>query len=257
MEITFIGTGSGKTSLNRYHSSIAVECSSHLMLIDAGDGVSRALLKHKIDLLSVDSVLISHFHPDHVGGLSSLVNQMHILRRDNPLTVYVHKNLNDDLYSMLNTNLIFPEKLNFNLEIKLFDSDERISVTDSMNFTSRQNRHITNKYEIDYVPADSFISSSFKIHINDIKIIYTSDVGSPEDLTLFGDTDVNLFIAETTHISPDDILLAIKKLRPVRTFLTHIEESDEAALEDFVSSNASSKITLAHDGLKITNQAFE
>lgn len=252
MQITFIGTGSGKTSLARYHSSIVIEFEKHLLLMDAGDGVSRALLKHQINLMSLDSVLISHFHPDHVGGFSSLINQMHILKREKPLTVYVHKNLNEALYSLLNTSLIFPEKLNFDLSVKLFDTNEEKALTGNLTFTSKQNRHVTNKHKISYIPEDNFISSSFKIQTDDLKIIYTSDVGSPEDLYLFSDKNTDLLITETTHILTDDILKAINKLTPGLTYLTHIDEKDEAVLADFASSNASSKIVMAYDGLKIT-----
>ena len=252
MQITFIGTGSGKTSLARYHSSITIQFNNHLMLIDAGDGVSRALLNHGINPLSVDFILISHFHPDHVGGISSLLNQMHILKREKPLIIYVHKNLNETLYSLLTGCLIFPEKLNFNLGVKLFDSEEEITVTEEMNFTSKQNRHVANKYEINYVPAHNFISSSFKIQLNDFKIIYTSDVGGPEDLYLFSDKNIDLLIAETTHISPDDISEAVNKLSPGLTYLTHIDETDETVLADFAASNDIPKIALAYDGLRIS-----
>jgi ribonuclease Z len=177
---------------------------------------------------------------------------MHILKREKPLAIYVHKNLNEALYSLLNNCLIFPEKLNFNFNVNLFDSDEDVAVSELLHFTSKQNRHVTNKHKINYLPAHNFISSSFKIQSDDCKIIYTSDVGSPEDLYLFSETDIDLLITETTHVHTEDILEAINKLAPTRTYLTHIDEIDESALADFTSSNDSSKIVLACDGLEIT-----
>src|SRR5690606_40471278 len=76
MEIKFVGTGSGQTSLNRYHSSFLINTGGFNLLVDAGDGVSRALMHQKVLYNFIDGVLISHFHPDHYAGLTSLIVQM-------------------------------------------------------------------------------------------------------------------------------------------------------------------------------------
>jgi len=252
MQITFIGTGSGKTSLKRYHSAIVIDCDDHLLLVDAGDGVSRALLNQNIDPLHIDSILISHFHADHVGGITSLVNQMKILNREKPLTVYLHNNLSDAFFAMLNINYIFSEKLNFNLKVNTFNSDDEIVITDKINFTSKQNSHLTNKHDIKYMPESAFVSSGFLIQLDDHKIVYTSDIGILEDIYLFPDIKIDLLITETTHVANEAIFDAIRDLKPERAYLTHIDGTNETALVDLISSHKSSNIFLAYDGLKIT-----
>lgn len=251
MQITFIGTGSGKASLKRYHSSIVINCDDHILLVDAGDGVSRALLNQKIDPLSIDSILISHFHPDHIGGIASLVNQMIILDRKNPLTIYLHNNLHDAFLAMLNINYLFPEKFNFALNVNAFHSEKEIAVTDKINFISKQNRHLTNKHNIKYMPESAFISSSFLIGLGDNNILYTADIGNEEDIYLFKNQKINLLIAETTHISKEMIFKADEVLNPERTYLIHIDDDDEESLSDFITSQKSTNIFLAYDGLKI------
>ena len=67
-ELKFIGTGSGKTSLNRFHSSFFIKTSNYNLLIDAGDGESKALLSQGIDFNTIDGILFTHLHPDHYTG---------------------------------------------------------------------------------------------------------------------------------------------------------------------------------------------
>ncbi|MEO8398834.1 MAG: MBL fold metallo-hydrolase, partial [Ignavibacteriaceae bacterium] len=75
-KIKFIGTGSGKTSLKRFHSSFLILNESYNLLVDTGDGISKALLLQNINYNSIDGILISHLHPDHYTGLPLLLVQM-------------------------------------------------------------------------------------------------------------------------------------------------------------------------------------
>ena len=50
-----------------------------------------------------------------------------------------------------------------------------------------------------------FISSSFLFNVGKKKIVYTSDVGSSDDLYLFNNIQPDIFITETTHLSLTDI----------------------------------------------------
>ena len=97
MKIKFLGTGSGKTSLNRYHSSLLISSSKYNLLVDCGDGISKAILAQNIDFNSINSVLISHFHSDHFSGLPSLITQMKLSSRKNELKIFVHSSEKDFL----------------------------------------------------------------------------------------------------------------------------------------------------------------
>jgi len=52
MQLTFIGTGSGRTSLDRFHSSLLFTTSDKNVLIDAGDSISRALKRQQVPINS-------------------------------------------------------------------------------------------------------------------------------------------------------------------------------------------------------------
>ncbi len=71
MKITFLGTGAGNSSL-RAHTGMALECPDGTkLLLDSSSGNSA--LRHAaavgLNLREFDDVLLSHDHPDHMGGI--------------------------------------------------------------------------------------------------------------------------------------------------------------------------------------------
>ena len=74
MKITFLGTGAGTSTL-RAHTGMALECPDGTkLLLDSSSGNSA--LRHAaavgINLREFDDVLLSHDHPDHMGGIDFL-----------------------------------------------------------------------------------------------------------------------------------------------------------------------------------------
>ena len=128
MELTFIGTGSGKTSLNRFHTSLLITEKDHNLLIDTGDGISKALLSSSVNVRSIDSILISHTHADHFSGITSLLTQMKIERRIEPLNILIHASFSDFLKKFINISFLFRESIGFELNIIEYKFDKSINL---------------------------------------------------------------------------------------------------------------------------------
>lgn len=71
MKIKFLGTG-GAFDYEFGNSSALVEFQGMNILIDCGNSVYRRLRETKL-AEKIDYILITHFHDDHVGSLSSVV----------------------------------------------------------------------------------------------------------------------------------------------------------------------------------------
>lgn len=251
MEIIFVGTGSGRTSLKRFHSTFCFRDKNRNILIDVGDGISKALLTQNIEFNSITDIIISHYHSDHFAGLPSLLTQMIIENRKTPLKIYTHKDLLIPLENFLHTSSIFLDKLKFMVEVIGFDFTNRTIVTESFKFSARQNSHITNKHNIELENVH-FISSSFLFQLEGKNIVYTSDIGSYDDLFLFHDAIADVFITEATHIPLARIEAAITILNPKQVILTHIDDETEignwfAKLPD----EKKRKISIAEDGMRV------
>ncbi len=119
MDITFLGTGSGKASLKRNHSSFIISSSNYNLLIDSGDGISRAFLQNKIPFDFIDGILLTHLHPDHFSGFAALIVQMKMIDRTKNLDVFVSESLLNVVKDYLTKSYIFEEKLDFRTKLQI------------------------------------------------------------------------------------------------------------------------------------------
>jgi ribonuclease Z len=253
VKITFVGTGSAKTSLNQFHSSLLISSESYNLLIDVGDGISRALLFNEINFNTIDGILITHFHPDHFSGLPSLIFQMKITDRKKPLDIFIHPSFKKVVIDFLLRSYIFPERNKFEIQYKTFNKDELVKIENDFSFIARKNSHLSGlwKYEAIY-PTISFYSASLLLQSEDKKIIYTSDIGSVEDIFLFKEFSSDLFICEANHNEPALLVEAISKIETEKIYLTHFSENNLKILSEILASNAheiQSKIVIAEDRL--------
>lgn len=88
MEIDVLGTGSAY-SIKRNTSSILVsDASKKHWLIDCGATVPRALWQRALPLDAIEAIWITHIHPDHCLGLTTLLNNWHSRGRRAPLQIW-------------------------------------------------------------------------------------------------------------------------------------------------------------------------
>lgn len=251
MKLLFVGTSSGRTSAKRYHSSILLSNNNDNVLIDTGDGIARALLSQGIKFNLITDIIISHNHSDHLAGLPSLLTQMIIEKREESLNIFTHQNLIKSLKNFLNLCYIFPEKLTFELNIIGFKFNQSISVCKNIGFKARKNSHVRNKHNIN-TGEFYFISSSFLFTLNSRKVLYTSDVGTEQDLALFNDQSPKIMITETTHIPYEAFEEIFTTSSINKLYLTHIE--NEESLNEWHSrlpENIKQKILICHDGMTL------
>ena len=176
--IVFIGTSSGKTCLNRFHSSLLIKSALFNLLIDCGDGTSKALLSQSISLDSIDGILFSHLHPDHSAGFPSLIVQMKQLKRIKPLKVYCHKNLTETLRRFLHQTFVFMERSSFELNYYEFEHDEKVIISNGFSFSSKQNSHLDDYVSYLDERKSGYASSSFLLTLGEQSVYYSGDLGS-------------------------------------------------------------------------------
>lgn len=253
MKITFLGTSSGKTSLKRYHSSILFSLEKYNLLVDAGDGISRALINYGINFNSINGILFTHLHPDHFSGLPALIVQMKTMKRNEPLEIFIHESLVEVVKDFIIRSYLLPEKMGFEIYYNTFKDNEQFNVIEKFLFIARKNSHLKDlgKYQAKYSSL-SLYSASFLFESEGKKIIYTSDIGSEGDLLLFSEIVPDLLISEVTHITPLNLLEKIKRIKPDITYLTHYSDEDIPVLREIMANlpNAlKEKIILALDNI--------
>jgi len=85
--VTLLGTGDAFGSGGRLQTCFHVRSREGAFLIDCGATACIAMKRNAVSLLSIDAILISHFHADHFAGLPFLLIEARIRKRSTPLTI--------------------------------------------------------------------------------------------------------------------------------------------------------------------------
>ncbi|MBK5197928.1 MAG: MBL fold metallo-hydrolase [Methyloceanibacter sp.] len=88
LHILLCGTGSPMPDLTRAGGCAAVIAGGRVVVIDAGPGSWAKLAAAGVPGASIDTVLLTHLHSDHIGDLGELATQSWLGGRKVPLNVY-------------------------------------------------------------------------------------------------------------------------------------------------------------------------
>ncbi len=127
-EITILGSNSAVPTPSRHPTSQLININHHYYLIDCGEGAQIQMRRFGIKFQRIEHIFISHLHGDHYFGLIGLLNTMHLLGREKPLTIHANRMLREIIniqLSVANTKLKFGIHYNF-----LMDDTESIILKD-------------------------------------------------------------------------------------------------------------------------------
>jgi ribonuclease Z len=94
LSLFFAGTGGSVPSARRGLPAILMRLGGDRILFDCGEGTQRQLTR-SIGLVDMECVFITHFHADHWLGLPGMLKSFALRDRDQPLTVYGPRGLNE------------------------------------------------------------------------------------------------------------------------------------------------------------------
>jgi ribonuclease BN (tRNA processing enzyme) len=88
VRLTIIGCGDAFGSGGRFNTCFMIDAGGRRVLLDCGASSLVALKARKIDINTIDGVILSHLHGDHFGALPFfLLEAQFQSRREKPLTI--------------------------------------------------------------------------------------------------------------------------------------------------------------------------
>jgi ribonuclease Z len=85
--ITFLGTGAATPTIDRNVSGLAVQREGETLLFDCGEGNQRQMMRYGVGF-SFREIFFSHYHADHLLGVTGLLRTMGLQDRSAPVTLY-------------------------------------------------------------------------------------------------------------------------------------------------------------------------
>jgi ribonuclease Z len=87
LSVTFLGTGAATPTVERNVSAIAVHREGELLLFDCGEGTQRQMMRYGVGF-TLREIFLTHYHSDHVLGVTGLVRTLGLMDRQDPLFIY-------------------------------------------------------------------------------------------------------------------------------------------------------------------------
>lgn len=224
MKIQFIGTGTIPDVVN----SASVLINEHI-LFDIPNGNLKAMIRQSIDILKIDTVIISHTHADHCFDVPFLLWYKENYKKENEdlsttiITDKVTKNTVENLISLCYFNSARKAKKKF------IDAEEVNSIgkiCDDVQISNVLVEHKSMEYANGYIIKDKNISigltgdSTFCQGVKEL-------AGKVDYLI----SDMTLEVGDNSHMGIDNILELIKEYPNLKIIPIHMhDETREKAL---------------------------
>ena len=235
---------------------------SERILVDAGDGVCEQLGKVGVPLGQIRTVMISHLHFDHTGGLFALLGLRFQFSSPEVITIYGPpgtKQLVEGLVAAMQPfadvgaglpGAKHPAPGDFVRAVEVKDGDKLTLGHASV--TVARNTHYS--YPEGSAEAQKYQSLSFRFDTPDRSIVYTGDTGPSTAVEKLA-RDADLLVSEV--LAPEVALANLRRVNPAMTdaqataFSRHFTQQHLSPEEvgKLASAAGVKEVVLTHNGL--------
>jgi ribonuclease BN (tRNA processing enzyme) len=243
MEITFVGCGDAFGSGGRLNTCFHVRTARTSFLIDCGASSLIGMKRWGIDRNALDTILVTHFHADHFGGIPFfMLDAQFNTKRTRPLTIAGPPGLREFYPRAMETAFTGSSKTQPRFELNLveLESAQRRSLGDIIVLPTR----------VRHAPAEGPFFA-YRIEIDGKTIAFTGDTEWVENLVEIG-READLLISECYsfekkvpfHLDYATLKANLPRINPKRLILTHLNA-------DTLARAAEIGWPVAEDGMRL------
>jgi ribonuclease Z len=108
LRVVFLGTSSGKPTLQRNVSSVGLVLEGQLVLFDCGEGTQLQMIRAGLRPSRLALVAISHLHGDHLNGLPGFLSTLGMNQHERSVRVLGPRGLRDYVRSLRRLGILVP-----------------------------------------------------------------------------------------------------------------------------------------------------
>lgn len=260
-KLIILGSGTAVSSYYasfdfRYPSGYLLQNNNKNYLIDCSEGIRQRLESLKVDYFNIDTIFISHFHPDHFNVETFIQSQMvrnYFAKTKKTLNVYGPPELKQRLINIWDSKHFeghYVNRLPEFLEVKTFEYEEKKPIA--------VNNFILTPYKIVHGNMPAF---ALRFEIKEKIFVYSGDTSKCqgiEEASINADlfvVDANNKVGETNpqHLNASQAGEIAVKNNVKELVLTHLTNfhSSEELIKAVKNTGYSGKITIASDFLPI------
>jgi len=243
VRVHFLGTGDAFSAGGRSQAAYLIQCAQGSLLLDCGASVLASLKRHDLASGCIDTILLSHFHGDHIAGLPFLfLEYIYVEPRRRTLKIVGPEGVENRIMQVFRAMYAdsAAEPLPYHVEFMEIGPRRELFI-DGIGIRAFQAPH-------DEPP----LSLGYEITAEGRRIVYSGDTGWSEDLVVHA-RNADLFICEcsffetrmATHIDYPRIAENLERFGAKRMVLTHLGR-------EVLQRRREIEPELAHDGLVVT-----
>ena len=221
--LTFLGTADGVASPDRHHASLLLRLAGQTLLLDCGEPCSQTLKHLGVDFNSLDAIVVSHTHSDHVGGLPMLLQSLWLEQRTRPLSVWMPRRAIPPLQRWLRACFLFEEQFGFRIRWRPLTA-RSIVRTGSVRLRAFPTSHLKRtqaRFARKY-PRVGFDAFCLVAEAGGKRIGYSADLGAPQDLGPMCAKPLDLLVVELAHFHPRALVEVLRGREIGHLVITHL-----------------------------------